>query len=377
MHRWLSLLLCIVSLCLIPVTASAHPGRTDANGGHWDNSTGEYHYHHGYSAHDHYDMDGDGVVDCPYDFVDRTGRNSGTPSGSKTSSSIYEKVPAETVTVYKDREVIKEVPYTPTWIKIVIGGLLLLLIVLKIKQGNIKKNLDVKIADHNRSERGNQEMLEQFNADAMRSLGEGYLYRICGTPHGDYLGSDNLPAASFGHDQKWGEKYTFYWGGPTSKHFHLRTCRYKSNMPVNAFTLAQHKCLCTPCSVCRPVLPEMTWVTKYIKYKNHFAKYNVDTPLVDIEKEIKSKKSLENITIEELKERADEMGISSETLLLLINKERSLYGFPALRIEQLCASDFESNCVSTPVCNTKIRKPKEKNVSQEHDSIKIHYRNNQ
>lgn len=117
MHRWLSLLLCIVSFCLIPITAFAHPGRTDANGGHWDSSTGEYHYHHGYSAHDHYDMNGDGVVDCPYDFVDRTGRNSGTPSGSKTSSSIYEKVPAETVTVYKDREVIKEVPYTPPLMK--------------------------------------------------------------------------------------------------------------------------------------------------------------------------------------------------------------------------------------------------------------------
>ena len=37
-----------------------------------NHSTGEYHYHHGYSAHDHYDMDGDGNVDCPYDFNDQT-----------------------------------------------------------------------------------------------------------------------------------------------------------------------------------------------------------------------------------------------------------------------------------------------------------------
>ena len=108
-------------MLLIPITASAHPGRTDANGGHWDNSTGEYHYHHGYSAHDHYDMNGDGVIDCPYDFVDRTGSNSGTPSGSKISSFAYDDAPAETVTVYKDREVIKKVPYTPSWIKWIIG----------------------------------------------------------------------------------------------------------------------------------------------------------------------------------------------------------------------------------------------------------------
>lgn len=40
--------------------ADAHPGRTDSNGGHYDRSTGEYHYHHGYSAHQH----PDGV--CPY-----------------------------------------------------------------------------------------------------------------------------------------------------------------------------------------------------------------------------------------------------------------------------------------------------------------------
>lgn len=28
----------------------AHPGRTDSNGGHYDRSTGEYHYHNGGSA---------------------------------------------------------------------------------------------------------------------------------------------------------------------------------------------------------------------------------------------------------------------------------------------------------------------------------------
>lgn len=55
-----------------PVCVSAHPGRTDSKGGHTNHSTGEYHYHHGYPAHDHYDMDGDGTVDCPYDFADKT-----------------------------------------------------------------------------------------------------------------------------------------------------------------------------------------------------------------------------------------------------------------------------------------------------------------
>lgn len=63
---------------LVPV--SAHPGRTDSNGGHTDHATGEYHYHHGYPAHDHYDMDGDGHPDCPYNFEDKTNHGSSSSS---------------------------------------------------------------------------------------------------------------------------------------------------------------------------------------------------------------------------------------------------------------------------------------------------------
>lgn len=55
----------IVALCLLlsaalPTVAIAHSGRTDSNGGHYNHSTGEYHYHHGYPAHQH----DNGI--CPY-----------------------------------------------------------------------------------------------------------------------------------------------------------------------------------------------------------------------------------------------------------------------------------------------------------------------
>lgn len=69
-------------LLLLSPTVLAHSGKTDANGGHYDRSTGEYHYHHGYPAHQHYDMDGDGVADCPYDFDDKTDHSSRSNSGS-------------------------------------------------------------------------------------------------------------------------------------------------------------------------------------------------------------------------------------------------------------------------------------------------------
>ena len=64
-----------------------HKGRTDSNGGHYDRSSGEYHYHHGYSAHYHYDMNGDGIVDCPYNFKDNTSNKGNTSkSESKTNA---------------------------------------------------------------------------------------------------------------------------------------------------------------------------------------------------------------------------------------------------------------------------------------------------
>lgn len=56
-RKLLVLLFCLSLLC---VTAEAHSGGTDAAGGHIDHFTGEYHYHHGYPAHQH----PDGV--CPY-----------------------------------------------------------------------------------------------------------------------------------------------------------------------------------------------------------------------------------------------------------------------------------------------------------------------
>ena len=73
-------------LCAFLVFISAHPGHTDSRGGHVDRSTGKYHYHHGYGSHQHTDLDGDGKSDCPYNFDDRTGKNSGSSSSTSPSS---------------------------------------------------------------------------------------------------------------------------------------------------------------------------------------------------------------------------------------------------------------------------------------------------
>lgn len=82
-------LVSVVILSFFPLNVYAHAGKTDAAGGHYELSTGEYHYHHGYEPHQHYDMNGDGVIDCPYDFDDKTSRNVGGTSSSSNSNSSY------------------------------------------------------------------------------------------------------------------------------------------------------------------------------------------------------------------------------------------------------------------------------------------------
>ena len=52
----------LLVLLVFPLTTFAHSGRTDSSGGHYDYSTGKYHYHHGFSAHQHKN----GI--CPFDF---------------------------------------------------------------------------------------------------------------------------------------------------------------------------------------------------------------------------------------------------------------------------------------------------------------------
>lgn len=79
------LLLCSSVLFLIPT--SAHSGDTDSSGGHYNRSTGEYHYHHGYPAHQHID----GV--CPYMSYTNSGSSGGT--GNKYVDAVSAQMEAD------------------------------------------------------------------------------------------------------------------------------------------------------------------------------------------------------------------------------------------------------------------------------------------
>lgn len=74
------IILCTIFISFPLTTIYAHRGRTDSSGGHYDRSTGEYHYHHGYSAHQH----PNGI--CPYFNTN----NNDTKTSNSSSSKSYE-----------------------------------------------------------------------------------------------------------------------------------------------------------------------------------------------------------------------------------------------------------------------------------------------
>ncbi len=90
MKKAVSMLIIFISLFTI---SFAHSGKTDSNGGHYDSSTGEYHYHHGYPAHQH-NADGS----CPYEVnlvINDTTENN-------NSEEIY-KIEGNTEEYYKNK----------------------------------------------------------------------------------------------------------------------------------------------------------------------------------------------------------------------------------------------------------------------------------
>ena len=79
----------VLTAIMLSFSVFAHPGKTDANGGHYSRANGIYHYHHGYEGHYHTD----GL--CPYDFDDKTDHsNHGGSGGSNAIGAPYVPKPS-------------------------------------------------------------------------------------------------------------------------------------------------------------------------------------------------------------------------------------------------------------------------------------------
>lgn len=238
----------ICLFCLIPIllgTASAHPGKTDADGGHHDyenqSGLGSYHYHHGYPAHLHEN----GL--CPYDFDDKTGWNSGTSGNGSSKDTSSSSSPAKVPSAPQQKDF-------PLWGWILIGAFALYLLGSLIK-------LIVTAKTKKRQER---ELRQRYQA----LYGGKTAEELCGMPEDTQIGADGLPKEKGAAD--WGAKYTFY-RSRTGKTYHRAGCHPAASIPVHAVHLLGLK----PCQKCHPQAPDMTWFQTYKRIKEIKQKYKI------------------------------------------------------------------------------------------------------
>lgn len=226
MKRWFATVLsyfCILFF-ILPTVAFAHPGRTDGNGGHYNRSTGNYHYHHGYTAHDHYDMNGDGTEDCPYNFVDNTKNdtdNAREYAQSKTETDIWnasDEPEATQKPTFADRY----------------GWILPVAMYLGIPMLYISSTIVTLIASWIRTQRSNKKILRELGLRNLKLPNQIVLLS-------NGVASLGEPKASSPYG-----KYTVY-TTQRGKTFHKNQRCSRSGTPMHIFEIPQTM---TPCRRC-------------------------------------------------------------------------------------------------------------------------------
>lgn len=263
LKRLITITVCCTLLFAILFSISyAHPGDTDENGGHYDRSTGEYHYHHGYPAHDH-----PGGV-CPYDYKDNTDHTTRSGSSSSAGKSSGAIILSAAISV------------------IIFAGAAIAFFALRDTYLRSKKMNHLKAVDIPRLHKEydhlcesvsslHEMMLEHLSDECARLV--HYRARIktkyesmanltpeqyAGVPSDTYLDSNIYPIERNAHGDM-EDKYFFCYTCSTGV-IHKTNCRYACGAPVNYYYIKH--CQDKPikvCHHCRPELPDISWVDKY------------------------------------------------------------------------------------------------------------------
>lgn len=241
--RRISTFIIVFSLLLSFQIGFAHPGDTDSNGGHWNHSTGEYHYHHGYPAHQH-----TGGV-CPYAFDDKTGQNSGSSSNgasTKTAANVTSATPPSSSSGHG-------------WM-VYVGIAILYLIYWLIKEIQTARVNAKKAAEEK------QELLRLYSGKTKHELA-----CLCGMPHSVELGEDGLPKDIY--CSGWGPSYTFFIS-PSGETFHNSPrCNKSAQIPCHASQLHGRR----PCKRCSPHAPNLSWYRSYLDLLARLKRHGIPT----------------------------------------------------------------------------------------------------
>jgi hypothetical protein len=340
----------LICFLLAALQVFAHPGRTDENGGHYVGGTSEYHYHHGYPAHNHYDMDGDGDKDCPYNFDDKTGWNSGNSTTNKTTgsySSSYttpkattSSTPIKLAEPQKNNEE-KDAGQISAWSIVLFIILALAVVCLADSLYKSKKELEKSediyrkvIAEKEKEIKANIAILHEA---LIKKYGKDYLFVISGAPPGDYVGPDMLPHSASYLLDKTQDKYTLFLGGYRlySSKVHHRSCRYACmQYPVNAYFLKKRG-LHQFCSLCPCKLPDTEWVDQFQVLYDFMKKYvDIDLSTEEKEIELKEDKDYGKLTYDFVSQKAHHMGVDFGTAMKLINRKRASLGLEPVYFQE-------------------------------------------
>lgn len=279
-------------LCVSTFAASAHPGRTDSNGGHYNRSTGEYHYHHGYPAHDHKN----GI--CPYQFDDKTGESSGSSTGAKNGYTERKK-PTQTKAPIIQTNAPMAQTNTPMKKKesssskvLLFGGLLFVVsssaIYLKCRKERLEREQKEE-AERQRAEAERKEA-ERKEAERQRKI-EKYrtrtLRELVGIPENIIIGSDGIPVTRPSFMEGGGDDICHvYVTSRYSMAYHRSGCvifsQYSKNK-INIYTdgLKYRVKERSACKMCKPsMLPDMDWYTAFQRELKECEALHVE-PVVD------------------------------------------------------------------------------------------------
>lgn len=235
----------LLALFLV-MPVSAHSGGTDAYGGHYDRSTGEYHYHHGFPAHQHIN----GV--CPYDFADRTGSNSGT--GESSGADRAESGKSEG----KSSENHIDLSWVLPLILPVGAGLFVLCVVAadKLEKRKWKKQWTME----------RKKLMAQYSRKTKNQIASE-----CGMPAELEIGPDGLPKEAGASG--WGRSMTFY----VSRSGHVYHCRPDCDKRASIQEHADRLGDRVPCRKCRPSRPDLRWFWTYKSILSQLKRYEIKT----------------------------------------------------------------------------------------------------
>lgn len=249
MKKQITILLVLLLFVTLTLPVYAHSGRTDSNGGHHVTATGEYHYHHGYPAHQH----PNGI--CPYANVTPSANFNDT--NSDTSNSYAASTDKTEIIIASQSENGDSSDFDFIFIGAIVAIYILYRLICHAKQRREEQR--------RRSEEQKRKEQERIKyAELYDGIPTEDLVKI---PNGVCIGDDGLPREISSNDH-WGKIFTVYTTAAGRAFHGIKGCS-GATYPINVCDTHGRQ----PCKRCNPQIPDTEWYREYKRIESIKVKY--------------------------------------------------------------------------------------------------------